>query len=151
MLQRGHCRTWDNDTITYIMTIAVILHNMIIENNEQGRIRRLWLWSRWWCGVEPRGTSDAIYLCWVNSCVYIMRLKTKRCMRGSVIIWWSICGHIMVCRSVVVFDMHIVLVSLVDVDNLTFEFWLWKFKFILCYIIMLTLCWFKLCKHYIVG
>ena len=54
--------------------------------------------------------------------VYIMRLKTKRCMRGSVIIWWSICGHIMVCRSVVIFDMHIVSVSLVDVDNLTFEF-----------------------------
>ena len=32
------------------------------------------------------------------------------------------CGHVMVCRSVVAFDMHIVLVPLVDVDNLTFEF-----------------------------
>ena len=55
-------------------------------------------------------------------CVYIMKLKTKRCMRGSMIIWWSICGHVMACRSVVAFDMHIVLVPLVDVNNLTFEF-----------------------------
>ena len=31
---RGPCRTWDNETISYVMTVAVILHNMIIENNE---------------------------------------------------------------------------------------------------------------------
>ena len=33
-----------------------------------------------------------------------------------------ICGHVVVCHSVVVFAMHIALARLVDVDNLTFEF-----------------------------
>jgi hypothetical protein len=29
---RGPCRLWDKETIWYVMTAAVILHNMIIEN-----------------------------------------------------------------------------------------------------------------------
>jgi hypothetical protein len=72
----------------------------------------------------------------VSSCVCIMSLKTERCLRGFVIIWWSISRHVRVCRSVVVFDMHSVLVPAVDVDNLTFNSWLSKLKFILYVVIL---------------
>jgi len=37
---RGPCRMWDKETIWYIMTAAVILHNMIIEN-ERGPRKRI--------------------------------------------------------------------------------------------------------------
>jgi hypothetical protein len=36
----GPCMTWDKDTIRYIMTGVIILHNMSIEN-ERGQGRRL--------------------------------------------------------------------------------------------------------------
>ena len=36
---RGSYRSWDKETIWYIMNAAVILHNMIIEN-ERGKRKR---------------------------------------------------------------------------------------------------------------
>ena len=48
---------------------------------------------------SPPCPSTGAAPCSVTSCVYIMRLKTEQFMSNFVMIWWSICGHVMVCRS----------------------------------------------------
>ena len=88
-------RFWDKDNLWYIMTV-VIMHNIIIENEQNANDNRGYDYDqRWRRGVEGGGTNIVTHSCSTSSSRFKARLRMGRRMNDFEMISWCICVRFM--------------------------------------------------------